>query len=268
MTATSEVFKALPEVFETALLLTGSTEAGEAVVSDGIGSIEFGNIVREACCLAERTRIAQELHDTLLQGFFALSLQFHDNVDQLPADLVAKPRFVALAELMARVLEEGRFAVRGLRSPHAHLRSLGQAFAAVPTELGLDAAVGFRVTVDGRPNELRPVVRDEVYRIGREAIVNAYRHSRAKNIEMLIEFRPDQLRIAVRDDGCGIDPRQLKGGQNECWSLQGMRERASQIGGRVRVFTRIELGTEVEVCVHGQLAYEQFGHLSGKCDHA
>jgi signal transduction histidine kinase len=168
----------------------------------------------------------------LLQGCFALSLQLHAAVDQLPADLVAKPRFVALAELMARVLEEGRFAVRGLRSPHEHLRSLGQAFAAVPTELGLDPAVGFRVTVDGRPNELRPVVRDEVYRIGREAIVNAYRHSRAKNIEMLIEFRPAQLRIAVRDDGCGIDSRQLKCGQSECWGLQGMRERAVRSAGK------------------------------------
>src|SRR6266404_5271346 len=166
MTATSKVFKGLPEVFETGLLLTGSTEAQEAVVSDGTGYIDFGNIVRGECCLAERMRIAQELHGTLLQGFFALSLEFHGNVDQLPADLVAKPRFVALAKLMARVLEEGRFAVQGLRPPHEHLRSLGQAFAAVPNELGLDPAVGFRVTVDGTPKELRPVVRDEVYRIG------------------------------------------------------------------------------------------------------
>src|SRR6266849_5715760 len=87
---------------------------------------------RGECCLAERTRIAQELHDTLLQGFFALSLQLHAAVDELPADVVATPRFVALAKLMARVLEEGRFAVRGLRSPHEHVRSLGHAFAAVP----------------------------------------------------------------------------------------------------------------------------------------
>jgi len=257
MTATGEVFKALPEVFETALLVTGSAEAGEAVVLDKIGSKEFGKIVGRERCHAERTRIAQELHDTLLQGFFALSLQLHAAIDQLPADLVAKPRFVALGKLMGRVLEEGRFAVQGLRSPQEHVLSLAQALAAVPDELGLDPAVGFQVAVDGKPRELRAVVRDEVYRIGREAIVNAYRHSHAKNIETLIEFRPAQLRISVLDDGCGFDPRQLKGGRNGRWGLQGMRERAGQIGGRVRVFTRIESGTEVEVCIHGPFAYEQ-----------
>src|SRR5258707_13812033 len=101
MTVTSKVFKGLLEVFETGLLLTSSTEGQEAVVSDGTGYMDFGNIVRGACCLAERTRIAQELHDTLLQGLFALSMQLHSAVDQLPADLIAKPRFVALARGMA-----------------------------------------------------------------------------------------------------------------------------------------------------------------------
>jgi signal transduction histidine kinase len=307
MTARSEVFKALPKVFERpptrwrtlqlnsarndppaqgtrrALILADLEKhmANEtinilplvdssSVPSELIGASPevrhlrgYGPNVHETgeCCLAERRRIAQELHDTLLQGFYSLSLQLHAAVDQLPADLMAKLRFVALAKLMARVLEEGRLAVQGLRSPQEHLRSLGHAFAAVPNELGLDPGIGFRVIVDGRPNELRPIVRDDVYRIGREAIVNAYRHSRASNIEMLIEFRPAQLRIAVRDNGRGIDPRQFKSGKNECWGLQGMRERADRIGARVRVFTRIELGTEIEVCLHGKLAYAQFGHL-------
>jgi signal transduction histidine kinase len=135
--------------------------------------------------------------------------------------------------------------------------SLGQAFAGVPTELGLSSVVRFRVVVEGRERELGSLLRDEVYRIGREAIVNAYQHSRAKNIETAIEYRPTGLRVAVRDNGCGIDSEQLRKGRNRHWGLQGMREQAERIGARFRVLSRVALGTEVELCVPGRIAFEQ-----------
>ena len=207
--------------------------------------------------LAERIRIAQELHDTLLQGFFSVSMQLHDAVNDLPADSVATPRFTHLVQLFDAVLEQGRLAVQGLRSPNEHLQSLGQAFAGVPSELGLPSAVGFRVIVEGRERVLSASPRDEVYRIGREAIVNAYRHSQAKHIETEIEYRPTELRISVRDNGCGIDARELKWGRSGHWGLQGMRERAERIGARLRVLSRVALGTEVELCVPGRIAFEQ-----------
>ena len=97
---------------------------------------------------------------------------------------------------------------------------------------------------------------DDVYRIVREAIVNAYRHSGAKDIETEIEYRPSDLRFTVRDNGCGIDPHNLQWGKNGHWGLQGMRERADRIGGRLRVLSRSELGTEIELRVPGQIAYE------------
>jgi signal transduction histidine kinase len=100
---------------------------------------------------------------------------------------------------------------------------------------------------------------DEVYRIGREAIVNAYRHSQARVIETEVEYRPTDLRIAVRDNGCGIDPQDLKWGRNGHWGLQGMRERAERIGARLRLWSRVALGTEVELCVPGQIAFAQSG---------
>jgi signal transduction histidine kinase len=206
--------------------------------------------------LTERTRIARELHDTLLQGFIAVSMQLHVAVDHLPADCAAKARFSDVLHLVGRVLEQGRRTVRGLRSPDEPMASLGEAFAGVPNDSGFSSAVGFRVVVHGRERELRPGLRDEVYRIGREAIVNACRHSQASDIEAEVEYRPAELRIAVRDNGCGIDLQALQWGRNEHWGIQGMRERAERIGARLRLLSRVALGTEVELCVPGQVAFE------------
>jgi signal transduction histidine kinase len=203
----------------------------------------------------ERTRIAQELHDTLLQGFFALSMQLHEAVDQLPADRVVAPRFRNIVDLCDRVLEDGRAAIEGLRGAKRHA-SLGQALASVPAELCLPSKVGFRVVVEGEQRLLRTNMRDEIYRIGREAIVNAYRHSRAEDIEAAIEYTPAELRIAVRDNGCGIDDQQIDWGRRR-WGMQGMRERAERIGAHLRIMSRIALGTEVELCVPGRLAFER-----------
>src|SRR5262249_42198405 len=140
--------------------------------------------------LAERIRIAQELHDTLLQGFIAASLQLHAAVDQLPADCAtARPRFSRVLQLLDRVIEEGRGVLQGLRSAGERRTFIGEAFAGVPNDLDLSPEVGFRVVVSGRERELRAGLRDEVYHIGREAIINACRHSRATEIEVEVEYR-------------------------------------------------------------------------------
>lgn len=173
-----------------------------------------------------------------------------------PRSFAIKPHFDDLVHFTYRVLEQGRLAVQGLRSPEHGIESLGEAFAGVPTELGLSAAVGFQVVVEGRPRELRGMPRDEVYSIGREAIINAYRHSRAKDIATSVEYRANQLRIAVRDNGCGIDPRQLQWERNGPWGLHEMQERAGRIGARLRILSRVALGTEVELCVPARVAFE------------
>ena len=205
--------------------------------------------------LSERTRIAQDLHDTLLQGFFAVSMQLHTAVDDLPADFSARPRFSDILDRMARVLEDGRRAVQGLRSPQEPGDSLGHALAGVPSDVCPSSAAEFKVVVVGTPMELRPAVSDDLYCIGREAIVNAYRHSRAKQIETEIEYRPTELRIAVRDNGCGIDPDQLQWGRPGHWGLQGMRERAERIGAQLRLLSKVSAGTEVELCVPSRIAF-------------
>ena len=208
--------------------------------------------------LAERVRIAQELHDTLLQGFIAVSMQLHSAVDQLPAGCaMVEPRFNHILQLLDRVVEEGRCTVQGLRSPDDSNLPIGEALASVPGDLGLSPTSSFRVIVHGRERGLRAGLRDDVYRIGREAIINACRHSQATEIETEIEYQASELRIAVRDNGRGIDSQTLQWGRNGHWGLQGMRERADRIGARLRLWSKAALGTEVELRVPGRVAFER-----------
>jgi len=207
--------------------------------------------------LTERTRIAQELHDTLLQGFIAVSMQLHTAVDNLPPDDPSRSRFAGILRILDRALEEGRCTVQGLRSPRGPVASLGEAFAGVPSDLGLPSASAFRVVVHGRERELKAGLSDEVYCIGREAIINACRHAGARDIEAEVEYRATELRIAVRDDGCGIDGQGLEWRRKGHWGLRGMHERAERIGAQIRISSRVALGTEVELCVPGTLAFAQ-----------
>lgn len=207
--------------------------------------------------LSERKRIAQELHDTLLQGFLAVSMNLHAAVDRLSEDCAEKQRFGDVIQLLDRVLEEGRCAVRGLRSPAKRMGSLGEALARVPNDLGFPPTAGFRVAVLGTERALREGLYEEVYRIGSEAIVNACRHSRASEIEVEVEYRPTELRIAVRDNGCGMAPQDVQCGRDGHWGLKGMRERAERVDARLRLWSRVAIGTEVELCVPGRVAFVQ-----------
>jgi signal transduction histidine kinase len=156
---------------------------------------------------------------------------------------------------MAQVIDEGRNAVRGLRSSANASCDLEEAFSRIEHELGGEHDINYRVIVEGRTQALHPVLRDEVYRIGREAVVNAFRHARAKNIEIEIEYGPKRFRFLVRDDGCGVDPKILESGRDGHWGLPGMRERAERIGGRLNVWSKTAAGTEVELSVPGQVAF-------------
>jgi signal transduction histidine kinase len=211
--------------------------------------------------LAERTRIAQELHDTLLQGFLSASMQLHVATDLLPENSPAKPTLTRALQLMGQVIEEGRNAVRGLRSSRTVSLDLAQAFAGIQEELDPKkmnaASVAYRVTVEGQKKPLRPLLRDEVYRIGREAVTNAFRHARASQIEVELRYGASQLRLQVRDNGCGIDSGILRTGQDGHWGITGMRERADRIGARIQIFSRASAGTEVELLVPGRVAFEQ-----------
>jgi len=212
--------------------------------------------------LAERTRIAQELHDTLLQGFVSASMQLDVAEDQLPDDSPTKPILRRVLQLMGRVTEEGRNALRGLRSADTDSRDLELAFSRMRQELAVDEKIGYRVIAHNVRRPVRPAIRDEVYRIGREALVNAFLHARANTVEIEVEYASKYLRIVVRDDGCGIDPQVLDAGRQGHWGLPGMRERSEGIGASLRLRSRIGAGTEVELTVPSAIAFE--GHSQGR----
>jgi glucose-6-phosphate-specific signal transduction histidine kinase len=211
--------------------------------------------------LAERTRVAQELHDTLLQGVLSASMQLHVALDQMPEDSPSRPALNRILQLMGQVVDEGRNTLRGLRSSMESTHDLKKAFARIPQELGQDEAVDFRVIVEGEVRPLRSVIYEDVYCIGREALVNAFRHSGAKAIDAQLEYDSRQLRILVRDDGGGIDQHVLESGRDGHWGLSGMRERADRIGAKLKVMSRTGNGTEVELRVPADIAFAS--HSSG-----
>jgi signal transduction histidine kinase len=157
---------------------------------------------------------------------------------------------------MATVTEEGRNALRGLRTSETHNRSLELAFSRIRQELVVDEKVGYRVIANNLARPVRPLIRDEVYRIGREALVNAFVHAQANSIEVEVEYASRHLRVLVRDDGRGIDPQVLHTGRDGHWGLSGMRERSEGIGASLKLRSRIGGGTEVELTVPSAIAFE------------
>ena len=202
--------------------------------------------------LAERERIARDLHDTLLQGFVSAYMQLDVANDRLPPDSPAKPLVQRVLDLMKQVSEEGRNAIRSLRSSGSDGNDLDQVLLRVQEELPAQSPVDFR---EGKHRQLYPVIREEACRIAREAIINAFRHANATSIEVEIEYGIRRLGITVRDNGCGIDSKMLRTGREGHWGLSNMRERAEKIGAKLDVLSRPGGGTEVQLYVPGKVAF-------------
>jgi len=250
-------FQIAPAFWETWWFRVASVVA-VALMIFAVYRLRMGEFQRSASLrfeerLSERTRIAQELHDTLLQGFLSASMQLHVIVDQLPEDSPTRPPLTRVLNLIGRVIEEGRNAVRGLRTSNAN--DLGEALSRIRSEFPNREEVAFRVLVEGTPRPLHPIIRDEVYRIGQEALMNAFRHSKADAIEAELEYAAGGLRLVVRDTGIGLDPKEPERKSESHWGLTGMRERAQKIGASFKILSRVGTGTEVDLWVPGQIAF-------------
>ncbi len=211
--------------------------------------------------VAERTRIARDLHDTLLQSFQGVLLKFQAvtyTVIDRPAD--AHQTLSTVIAQASKAITEGRDALQGLRPSTLAgndlaraVTMLGEELAAHPTD---HQSPAFRVQVKGTPCELAPILRDEVYRIASEALRNAFRHSHAARIEVEIQYDPGQLRLRVRDDGKGIDQKVLASrGRTGHFGLPGMHERATLVGGKLSLWSERDSGTEAELTIPASVAY-------------
>ena len=210
--------------------------------------------------VGERTRIARELHDTLLQSFHGVLLRFQTAFQLLPERPgEAKEKLGSAIDQAAEAITEGRDAVQGLRDSTIQTNDLAVAISALGEELVSDPGnhqPQFRVAVEGESRNLHPILRDETYKIAAEALRNAFSHAQARQVEVEIRYDDDQFRMRVRDDGKGIDPAVLaaKGSQGH-YGLPGIRERATIMGAKLTVWSEVDAGTEVELRVPAGIAY-------------
>jgi signal transduction histidine kinase len=192
----------------------------------------------------ERARIARELHDTLFQGFLGASMLLDEALRKTPADSPSKLSLSRALHLVHQAIDEGRAA---LLRPAKTMPSLEQALSEFQNEFTSGSGVQFRILVAGKPKTLSPAIPEQIFLIGREAVVNALRHSGATNIEVEVEYLRNRTRVLVRDNGCGIDPQVVRSGRNSHWGLRGMRERAENVGAQFHIWSRRGAGTEVEI---------------------
>jgi signal transduction histidine kinase len=203
--------------------------------------------------IAERERIARELHDTLLQGFQALMLQFKAGVNRLPAS-ERKPLDDALVRAQG-VLVEGRDRVRDLRAPRSDA-GLETVLLDLAADIATGSCIDVRMTSEGTPQGLHPIVFEEIERICEEAIRNVVHHSEARSLRIDLLWGARDLKLAIRDDGKGIpEDVAAQGSRSGHYGLVGMRERAERIGADLTVSSRLGNGTEVVLSIPAAAAY-------------
>jgi signal transduction histidine kinase len=210
----------------------------------------------------ERTRIARDLHDTILQNLHGLMFRFQAARNMLPKR--PQEAMKALDGAIMRTeqaIAESRDAIKDLRSERDTPTDLAELLTETGRELeNAGDANGnppvFRVIVEGQRQTLAPALQEEVYRIARELLRNAFRHARAQRIEVEIRYDSHLLRVRIRDDGKGIAPTVLKEGRHGHWGLPGVRERAQRVGAKVDFWSEAGMGTEVQLTVPGAVAYK------------
>jgi signal transduction histidine kinase/ligand-binding sensor domain-containing protein len=206
--------------------------------------------------LAERTRMARDLHDTFLQTIQGSKLVADDALDPSSDPIRMRRAMEKLSVWLESAMQEGRAALNSLRTGTTQTNDLAAALRRV-TEDGLipsSMAVTFSVIGDAR--EMHPIVRDEIYRIGYEAIRNACTHSGASRLEVELRYTRD-LTLRVDDNGTGIDPVIADLGKDGHFGLQGMRERAARIGGKLALGSSPNSGTEIKLVVPGSIIFRK-----------
>ncbi len=205
----------------------------------------------------ERARIVQELHDTLLQGFLGASMVLDQAVEETPTDSPIKPALSRALRMVRQAVDEGRAALRGIQTASLAPSNLDEALSNFLNELAFGQGLRPRIFVQGKPRALTSELQEQLFLIGREAVMNALRHSQATKIEVEVQYLRNVVRLIVRDNGCGINPEAVQKESDSHWGLRGMGDRAENIGGRFDIRSRTGVGTEVCVAVSVDVAKRQ-----------
>jgi signal transduction histidine kinase len=210
--------------------------------------------------LAERTRIARELHDTLLQTVQVSKMTADDALDDAPDPERMRRVVQQLSEWLGQAVSEGRAALNSLRTSTVEANDLADAFRRAADSATKPQTLAVAVNVRGQARDFHPIVRDEIYRIGYEAIRNAFAHSRGTRLEIRLDYTSD-LTLVVADDGIGIDPIVSESGKDGRFGLRGMHERAAAIQGALTVASS-GAGTSITLVVPGRIVFRS-EHATG-----
>jgi signal transduction histidine kinase/ligand-binding sensor domain-containing protein len=206
--------------------------------------------------LAERARIAQELHDNLLQNVLGISLQLEVTDELLPDDTAARKPLEEALRLSNAAMTEGRRALNDLRTHALASDDLVRAFAQVAKDFPAREAPDVDVLTEGEERPLNGVAGQDVLQIGRQAIANAIQHAKARRVHVLLSYGRRGLCVRVKDNGRGIDENTLNLGKAGHHGIAGMRERAGRIGATLSILSRVGEGTEVCLDVPEHLIYD------------
>ncbi len=207
--------------------------------------------------LAERTLIAQELHDDLLQSAMGVSLQI-ELVDSLVSEPPeAKAHLQRALTLSRALMQKGREVLRDLREKTRDGTDIAKALLTTIEEAQQESGPDATLSVEGTPRSVNPLVADDLAQIGCQAIVNAFQHAGARKIEVYLHYESTELRLQVKDDGCGMSQRIAESGKPGHYGLIGMRERAERIGGTLTLTSVAGFGTQLTASVPGRRAYRE-----------
>jgi len=206
--------------------------------------------------LAERTRIARDLHDTFLQTIQGSKLVADDALEGSTDPVRMRRAMEQLSMWLDRAMQEGRAALNSLRTSTTQTNDLAEAFRRATENGQVPDFMEAALSVVGEPRDMHPIVRDEIYRIGYEAIRNAYLHSQATRLEVELRYEQD-LTVRVRDNGVGVEPAIASQGKEGHFGLRGMRERAARIGAQLTIATSPASGTDITLVVPGRIVFRK-----------
>jgi len=206
--------------------------------------------------LSERTRIARELHDTLLQTIQGSKLVADDALERATDFAHLHGKVEQLSRWLGQATQEGRAALNSLRTASVEKNDLAAALRRATEECSFDKSITVKFSVTGGPKDTHPIARDEIYRIGHEAIRNACEHSSASELEVSLNYTQD-LTLRVKDNGAGIAPAIIAEGKAEHFGLQGMRERADRIDSKFTLVSSPDSGTEITLVVPGSIIFQR-----------